>query len=404
MELKRINNLLVLFIIFCSTAFYNFSILGRLPKVAELAGSMLILFLIVFYIVYSEERSIRRYFIVPVSLILFSIIISMFMANYSRGQSFFQTMYAQNAMYFYLFYILLHKMKIRPGDLEKMFIGLGLLFVVLYLIQYVLYPKLIFDAYIREQRGTIRIYMQGSNYMTVAFYFSVQYFFRTHKVKYLIPLLIIFTVIVMNGGRSTMAVYVIIVVLFLFIDKKVKSRLLLFILSLVGAFAIFLIFRDIFNALILQSKSDAQMGTDYIRFKAAGYFLTDFFKNSASYITGNGTFSGDSRYGKEIEYIALRHQYYLGDIGLIGNYVIYGAFFLMGVLTICVKALRIRVEQRYVYIKYMFISVILSLFTSAAFAEPDYIVLFCCAMYIFDVSKFNLKKEQEVKEGSRKNN
>jgi len=195
-----------------------------------------------------------------------------------------------------------------------------------------------------------------------------------------------------------MAVYVLIVVLFLFIDRKVKSRLFLLLLSLVGAFAIFLIFRDIFNALILQSKSDAQMGGDYIRFKAAGYFLTDFFKNPASYLTGNGTFYGKSRYGKEIEYIALRHQYYLGDIGLIGNYVIYGAIFLMGVFTICVKSLRIRVEHQYVYIKYMFIAVILSLFTSAAFVESDYIVLFCCVLYIFDVSRFNLKKEHAVNE------
>lgn len=200
-----------------------------------------------------------------------------------------------------------------------------------------------------------------------------------------------------------MAVMALIVIFFLIIDRKVKSKLFLAFLGLIGAFAIFLIFQNIFQALILQSQSDIQSGSEYIRFKTSGYFLTDFFKNTASYITGNGAFSGKSRYGKEIEYIAFRHQYFLGDIGLIGNYVIYGAFFLVGVIIICIRSLKIRVETQYVYIKYMFISVIFSLFTSAAFIQSDYIVLFSSVLYIFDVSKSRLKNGYEENENNGKN-
>ena len=403
MELKRINNLLVLGIILCSTSFYNFSALGPLTKVAELAGPVLILVLIIFHLVYSREQSIKRNFSGPVLLILFSVFLSMFMASYSRDQSITLTMIAQRAMYFYLFYFLLHQLKIRPGDLEKMFVALALLFVVLYLVQYVLYPKIIFNAYISKSRGTIRIYMAGANYMAIAFFLGVQSFLRTNKVKYLVMVLIFYTIIVLNGGRQTMAVMALIVIFFLIIDRKVKSKLFLAFLGLFAAVAIFLIFQNIFQALILQSQSDAQMGSEYIRFKAYGYFLTDFFKNTISYITGNGTYAGKSHYGKEIEYIALRHQYFLGDIGLIGNYVIYGAFFLLGVITICIRTLRIRVEPQYVYIKYMFIAVIFSLFTSAVFTQADYIVLFSSVLYIFDVSKSRLKNGHEENENKGRN-
>ena len=163
------------------------------------------------------------------------------------------TMFAQRAMYYYLFYFLLHQLRIRPKDLEFIFLGLGIVYVFLYLIQFAVYPTILYDAYVRADRGTIRIYLSGSDYWAISFYMSVQYFLRTNKPKYLLLTLFFFILVILMGGRQNMAIVGFVVLLFLIIDKKVKSKLLLTMLGLTGTVLVFIIFQHIFEAIFLQT-------------------------------------------------------------------------------------------------------------------------------------------------------
>ena len=104
-------------------------------------------------------------------------------------------------------------------------------------------------------------------------FLSVQSFLRTNKFKYLVFVLAIFSIFILNGGRQTMAIMSFVFILFLIIDRKVKSRLFLAFLGIAGGFALFILFRDIFEALIMQSKSDASIREEYIRITAARYYL-----------------------------------------------------------------------------------------------------------------------------------
>ena len=148
--------------------------------------------------------------------------------------------------------------------------------------------------------------------------------------QFLILFLILFSVIILNAGRQTIAIMTLVVVFFVVFDKKVKSRLFLIVLGMIGAFAIFLIFQDLFETLITLSKREVSLGQENIRFRAASFYLTEFFKHPVAYITGNGAFANTSNYGKEIQQHMLFYRFFLGDIGLIGNYAIYGAFFVIG--------------------------------------------------------------------------
>jgi hypothetical protein len=198
-----------------------------------------------------------------------------------------------------------------------------------------------------------------------------------------------------------MATIVFVIILFLIIDKKVKSRVFLAFLGLIGAFSAFLIFQSIFEALLAQSNRDVNLGENYIRVQAARYYLTEFFRNPASYLTGNGMYHGASNYGKEIYIYHIKYGYYLGDIGVIGNYVIYGALFVVGVFGICIRSLRIRIEEEYHYIKYMFVAIILALLTAGGFSSSDVICFIMCMLYMIDQSsdsqneKIKLVKQQE---------
>jgi hypothetical protein len=128
------------------------------------------------------------------------------------------------------------------------------------------------------------------------------------------------------------------------------------------------------------------MGEEYIRIQAARYYLTDFFKSPVAYITGNGMYFTRSSYGRLISLNALVYKYNLGDIGIIGDYAMYGLFFVLGVLIICIKAIRIRMKHEHFYVKYIFIAVIISLPTSGGFGDADFVCFIACILYLIDVS------------------
>lgn len=386
MVLKRLNNIILILIILLSTSFYSLSFLGPLQKVFELAGAGLILFLLMVHMVYDKPTPIKHNYIFPILLIVLSLITSMIMASYSRDQEFMKTLYSQRAMYFYLLYFLLHFLKIKPRDLEIILLSFGIIYVLLFITQYVLYPKIIFDAYVRLERGTIRIYLAGSGFLAVAIYMCAQFFFRTNNLKYLLLLFLFLLIIVFSGGRTGIAIIIFTLTLFLIFDKKIKSRLFLMFLGLIACTMIYVIFQSIFDALISQSQFDLRVGQDYIRIKAAEYFLTDFFRNPIAYITGNGMFASHTAYGNEIESLMINNGFYLADIGIIGNYVLFGAFFLIAIFMIITKTLKLKFESRYVYLKFFFIDIILGLLTAGSFTQAHFIVLIACILYMVDAS------------------
>lgn len=359
--------------------------LGPLAKGAELLGVLAIVILLFIYWTYSDQKIFRQQYTLLILLIFISLFTSTVMAQATREQSFSSTLIAQRAIYYYLFYFLLHQLKIKPSDLEKIFIALGIVHVILYLLQYFFYPKILFDVFMLSDRGTIRIYMKGSDYLVISYFMCIQAFFRTNKVKYLLLTLVFFSIFILLGGRQTMAIMAFVLILFLIYDKKVKSRIFLGILIMACIFLVFIIFQEIFQQLVVQSSKDTRLGANYIRFVSARHFLTDFFKSPLAYITGNGMFSNNTSYGIEIKRL-MSQGYYLGDIGLLGNYAIYGLFFVIGVLGICIRAFRTKILQNHVYIKYMFIAIVLSLITGGGFVNADFICAICCLLYIIDVS------------------
>lgn len=394
MVLKKTNNLVLIFIILCSTSFYQLTALGQAKRLVEILGIFIIIILLIFYIIYSENKTFKHNFTIPIILIIISLISSSIMAKYIREQNFTQSIYAHRAIYYYLLYFLLHQMKIKPRDLEMIIFGLGVLYVGLYLLQYFLYPTKIYDAYVRSDRGTIRIYLAGAGYFGIAFYMALQYFYRTNKLYHLFFLIVFFSIHVLTGGRQTLAITALVVVLFLLFDKHVKSRLFLAFLGITGIALLLYLFQGVFESIMMASEKDISKGDEYIRFLAAEYFLTDFFKHPLAYITGNGMFNFDSAYGKEIAGIVENDHFNLSDIGIIGNYAMYGAFFVTGVFSIIYKALKMKIEKKHHYIRYTFIGIILAIMTAGNFAYADFICLMMCILYLIDVSNYSETKHK----------
>jgi hypothetical protein len=386
MLLRRVNNLFVILIIVLSTGIFNLHKLGSGQKAAELLGIGIIIGLLLIHLIYSDQGTFRKNFTPFIFLIFLSVITSMFNANYVREQTFSVSIFAQRAIFYYFFYFLLHQLKIRPADLETIFVIFGILHILLYLAQYFSYPKILFDVFMISDRGTIRIYLKGSDYLALCYFMSMYALLRTNKIKYLVYMLASFSIFILLGGRQTMALMILVLFLALLFTKKVRSRIL-FIVMMVGcAMLVFYLFQGIFQELIVTSNKNRSQGANYVRISGTKFFLTDFYKSNIAYITGNGVPGTGSSYGSEMKLLQLSKGYYLGDIGVIGTYVTYGLFFILGLIGIFFKVFTTKIDSRFLYIKYMFLGTLFSLVTGGGFAEPDFICFICCLLYLVDVT------------------
>ncbi len=386
MLLKRINILIIIVIIICSTGFFSLKALGSVQKAVELLGVILILGLLILHIVYGDRQLFKKNFAPFILLIFFGALTSMITASYVREQPMGVSFLAERAIFYYFLYFLLHHFKIRPRDLEIIFVLFGIVHMALYLIQYFAFPKVIFDVFMISHRGTIRIYLPGSDYLALCYFMSMFAWLRTNKIRYMIYMLASFSIFILLGGRQTMALMVFVLILAIFFSRRVKSRLLITALIAGSAVCVFYLFQDIFMEMLVSSNRDRSQGSGYVRIQATKFFLTTFFKNPIAYITGNGVPGFNSDYSKEVSLLRLSKGFYLGDIGVIGSYVMYGLFFILGVAGIFFKVFTTKIKEHYGYIKYMFIGSLLSLATGAGFSAADYICFLCCLLYIVDVS------------------
>jgi len=186
--------------------------------------------------------------------------------------------------------------------------------------------------------------------------------------------------------------------LFILLSKQVKSKVLILIVVAMCGFLLFIIFQDVFMGLLDASDKQAAREEDDIRLRSIRFFLTEFPPHKLNYFIGNGLPHGSSAYGLKEMYYKAAFAYFLSDIGIIGAYTIFGAIFIVGVIFTMRKIFAIKIDPKMNYIKYWAVVLLLDLPIGGPFNRPDNIVVLVIALYLLDVSNYNLefyKKNQK---------
>lgn len=382
-----IKKFIVILIILCSLLFYDFKFLGKYSKLIELAGIGIMIVVSIIYSIYDDSHRFKHHFSSLVIMILIALPISMYMANLFHNQSIGVSLYSQRSIYYYFLYFLLHQLKIKPKDFEKIFIVLAIVYVIFYLLQYTIYPRVIFNTTIFKDRGTLRISINGLSFMLIGYFLSLQYVLRRNQPKYIILMVASYIIVILVGSRLLLFSVAAVTMLNLVIEKRIQSRLAIYLLVLSGLIFLFLAFQNVFQEMLSVTKETRSQGMDYIRVRAARYFLSRFFPNKLTYLFGNGASSANSEYSSYIDFLSKKYGYYLSDIGIIGNYVNFGILFVIGVLGILYKTIKSKIQPGYHYIKYFFILNALCIIVAGGFAQSDFIVLVTISLYMIDVSK-----------------
>jgi hypothetical protein len=373
------------FILFCSISAYRIHGLGKGDRVLDILGLGAIICFLILYVTYQGTSPVKAGFKYHIIFIFIGTFLSAFMAKVFHSQDMSITVYQQRAIYFLLFYFLLHYLLPNPRDLEKMIMVIGLLFCLVYIVQTKIYPTLITDAMIFRDRGTLRIFMPGGVFMVLAYYLSFKRIFE--KFNWLPFSILILTGIValLLAGRQLIISLLLISFVNILIDKRIKNKLALIFLFVVVISAASFFMRDTINDMISVSQKHSQEGENYIRFRAVKYFLFEFPNNKLSYIFGNGTPSERSVYGISLEKFTEFYGFYMSDIGIIGTYFKYGSIFVIAVLAIFIKILFSKLNSNIIYIKNFIVSTIITMFTTEfLFDVSDGIVAISILLYIID--------------------
>jgi len=146
----------------------------------------------------------------------------------------------------------------------------------------------------------------------------------------------------------------------------------------------------------LQLYQSKKTGLDNIRIRAIGFYLTRMFPDGLSYVCENGVASRESEYARRSFMYTSKYGFYLSDIGIFGNYINYGAFFVIGVIGLLWKVFKTQIEHSFNHLKYFFMVVLLTLSTGRGFSESELIVVVCLALYLLDVSSYFIRNQPEI--------
>ena len=393
---RMLKKIYISLIVLCGLRLYELMILQDYTKISHLMGIGIIFILIIVYGVYDSSQKFKPNFTIFIIIILISLPASMYIANTVYDQSIQLSLVGERDMFYYFAYFAVHAIKAKPKDIERIFLYFGFIFIIFYFIQMIVYPHELFNVSIFKDRGTLRVFLPGITYMVVGFFYTLQNFLEKNQVKYLVFNFLSLSIMILIGSRSLLLVVLLVTIINLLISKRIKSKILIYILSAFGAVILLIMFKNIFVQMLEVTQHTRKTGLENIRIRAIGFYFTTMFPNGLSYIFGNGVASGESELASRMFLYSSKYGYYISDIGIIGNYINYGAFFVIGVIGMLWKIFKTKIEPSFNHLKYFFLVVLLTLPTGGGFSASELIVVVCLSLYILDVSTF-FNKKTEIK-------
>lgn len=391
------RQILILFIFLASALFFKLAFLpSQLMLLVSFASTFLIVLVVIIRTIYDNKPGFKQNFSFEVFLFLISVVFAMLGAKWGHGQGLLLSAWVESSMYFYFFYFFLHALRIRPKELERLIIIVAVIYLTLFFAQYVLYPRQLFNSRVQEARGTVRIFVPGGIFANLMFFYFLLLLFKKPKILYAVFCFLYVIIPVLQGTRSSILVTVFAILVVIVISKQVKSKLLVLFLMSSGAVLLFFIFQDIFMNLIEVSQDQSEQEGDDIRVKAIKFFLTEFYPNKINYFLGNGMGHMASPYGLKIMYYKAAYGFYQSDIGILGNYTIWGVTSILGIFLTLRKMFLIKIQQNYKYIKFWAVPLVIASILGSPFFGGSNIVVIVSALYLLDVSNYELYNAGKV--------
>lgn len=377
---KLLSFLLIIFIMagsirFFEPAFIDDSILNYVQYLSTFVA-------IIFSIPHLVKPPFK--FNLAVYILLAAVIFSIFMAIVFWDQSIKDTLFSTFEYFIIFFYFFLVSSSLSLQTFEKIIIGFGIVYLLLFAFQFasgttIYFGKSLFGDEFIESRGVVRIIFPAAGLLYLSTFLAFTKSLATRGLnKWLWILFASLGILVpiLQVTRQFIAGVLLILAFHILINVSPIKKTFIVILFLLSGLVVLNSDLPLVEGLKEQTTDDFSQGSDYIRVQAGKYFLTDFSPNGTTKVFGNGVpYVGVSDYGDFIAMLGYNQYYFLSDVGIIAVYVQFGVFAILAFIIIWVLSVTVPLPKEYYYLKYYLWLLLLTSLTW--YSVYHYHYLFC---------------------------
>lgn len=319
------------------------------------------------------------------TLILISTTMSMFMSIIFWNQGMFDVIKGFRCYFLILFFFFLCAKNVDVQDVEKALVVLALIYVCCWIYQTVRVPELIFgmdrdgDLGNTEQRGFYRFWIPTKENMPILLLYFFEKYRRTSNIKYLWLVPVCLLVIILHVARQMMFWSFLSFIILILYHYRTKWKKI--VLAAVIGYALFNVaveYVPTLNMLFEQTETQVDSAEDDIRLECMNFYWEQSIKNPIGFLFGNGVGGGGELYS--FTQNAQKKGYFESDIGYFALLFDFGLLGLVSYILLFVKILRMKIEDKYIYLKCYLIYIYGSY--TLAHALTTNILFNMCAIYI----------------------
>lgn len=358
---------------------------------------------------YRQPSLFKKYIIVFVG----GLFLSMISCYYFRKQTFLESFWVYNSLYGLLFFFFIRSFSLSVKRMERILVVLFILILVSYIIQYLVYPKLIFIGEDQEYEEDIRIRLVGQGLVSLGYFFSLnKLLIKRKKVVLYGGILICSLLVIFLMGFRTMILGVVVVTAIMCIKVigfNYKLLGLSIFLLLISVFVINIpVVSEKLDSMSERQKTDNLGNSEYIRLAQFAYYTQEHFTNLGEYLMGSGL---PQRGNPEQRINATYYGKYMDSlVGMGLNWVDWGLLsmsWMIGIIPVLViivysiKAFLIKVDKNYYYLGLWFLYLLMISFTTMEIVRSGNLAVqaFC---FVLIERLLKLQKSRGLKEQLRK--
>ena len=374
----------ILFLVLLLLAFFGLQILPIKKTIWDYP-----LFAILVFLVFKNGLDWKSLYGRIILVYSFCVLGSCFYSNYVHHQNLFMVIAHSYKFFALLFYSYLVKQKISASDAEKILINIAIICCVCYIIQWLIYPVIIFTGAETKAHldGYYRVRIPGSICCFILFFYGINNWIRNRNGKFILYSVLGGIPIIIQGFRSLTTLSLSVSFLMIpFVTRRVGKSLVYTIIATIIMFIAIQtpLVQNKIDEMSTRTQNDQTFSNDdYVRWIELDYFWNEQFKDPIEKIIGGGVQTDPtSKYTQEI-WSAYENHIYWDDLGIVGLSMVIGipaVLLLVFIYCVCMWKCKEPILQ---YLRFtLFVVLAGSIMTSSELFRDGNILLLSLILYI----------------------
>lgn len=338
------------------------------------------------YVMVMKKKDMH--FTYAIFIFLSGLVFNSLAAYFNLGQNPVKTILSFEFSWFILLYFVLHYLDLNRKYLEKLIIVFALIYSIIFILQYTVYPTVIFRSDKNTAVWSKQFEIMGNGFLMLSYFLVLNRYLLYQKIINLLLALFFFSVLFYSDFRTLIAAAAIVTVLMLVrifhrpqdIIKIVFVGLLFIGVTQQSAMS------KVIEKMVTQTQGNIKEGKNYVRLVQVEFFFKKYPQNFSYFIIGGGKPSGANlfRFNRS-SFFGMNYNIVWVDIGLLGFYIVVGGVATLGLLIWVMRAIFIRLPRDWIYLSSYFVYLLVASFTNEEIYRNGIFTVQAIALYLVDL-------------------